>query len=138
MTRNDTEKRLSDIENMLRKSTQNNSTTVCRPLFAVFIWLKPYVIPFFLGMIIGNFAAVVFAPQPTLEQQAALGGAVIPFPNGSPSPSPSYLPPKDSKAGANGSSWKNTSELPSPVNRPADNGQAASTRLFRRLVRPIR
>jgi len=49
-------------------------------------WLKPYVIPFILGMIVGGLTVgfwkspvIPGITQTTLEQKAASGGAVIPF-----------------------------------------------------------
>ena len=97
-------------------------------------WLKPFL----LGVIIGYFvlpSSFVSFPQTTIERQAALGGAAIPFPSGSPSPTLSASPPKNSKAGATAYSWMNISAPPLPGNPQADNGQTQSTRLFRPLNR---
>jgi hypothetical protein len=133
MTRNDLEKRFSDLETALLKLTEPKPSMLRK------LWnrIKPGIVPFILGVIVGNFAAAVFTPQTILEQQAALGGAAIPFLNSSLSPKPLTLPQENSIAEPSDSSLTNTSELPSLVNRPADDGQATSTKSFRRLVRPI-
>jgi len=150
MTNKEMEKRFSDIEGILLKlmegieeRPQKNFAAVSKLPSAVLHWIKPYVIPFILGVIVGIFSAAVFTPQTPIEQQAALGGAVIPpfsnwiQPNGSPSPGPLYSPPRDSTVGWRDSSLTNISEPPLPANRQADNGQATSTKLFKRLVRPM-
>ena len=143
MTNKDMEKRFSDIEGILLKLTEEKPSGIRK------FWdrFKPYIVPFILGMMVGTFSAAVcglpsavFTPQTPIEQQAALGGAVIPFPNGNPSPSPLYALPRDSKAERNGGvqtpSLTNISEPPSPPNPPVDNGQTRSTRLFRLPLRP--
>ena len=135
MTNKDMEKRFSDIEGILLKLTEEKPSGIRK------FWdrFKPYIVPFILGMMVGNFGQVwsfVYRPQTPIEQQAALGGAVIPFPNGNPSPSFLALPPKDSTVERNGSSLTNISEPPLPPNRQADNGQTRSTRLFRLPLRP--
>ena len=104
-------------------------------------WCKPYIIPFLLGVLVGILAtAVCGLPSavfpPTLERQAAVGGAAIPFPNESPLPSPSNSLPGDSITESTASSSTNISELPLPPSLQADNGQTNSQRLFHRpLVR---
>jgi hypothetical protein len=117
-----TAKRLSDIEDVLRKLTEKKPSTFQK------LWngIMPYIIPFILGVIVG-----VFCSQSLLERQAASGGAAIPFLNGSLSPSPSTLPPNDSKAEPADSSSMNTSALPLPANPAADAGQTTSTRFYR-------
>ena len=108
--------------------------------------VKPYLVPFILGAMLGGivtYSAVCGLPtvstQTTLEQKAASGGAVIPFPSGSPSPSHSSLLPSDSKAevtaGVKTPSWTNTSEPPLPKSPQADNGQTPSTRFYRLPLR---
>jgi hypothetical protein len=134
MTNKDMEKRFSDIEGILLKLMEEKPSMIQK------LWdqFKPYIIPFILGMMVGTIGqplSFVYRPQATTEQQAALGGAVIPFQNSSPSPSPLVLPPKDSTAEWSGSSLTNIFEPPLPANRQADNGQTTSTKLFRRLVR---
>jgi hypothetical protein len=139
MTTNDTKKRLSDIEDTLRKlmEKQENkllSAAVCCLQSAV----SKYLIPFILGMIIGNFGqplSFVSTPQTTLEQQAALGGAAIPFPNSKPSPTLSVSPPNNSKTEPTPALWKSLSEPPLPPSPQADNGQTKSTKLSRPLLR---
>ena len=109
-------------------------------------WCKPYLVPFILGAMFGGAvaysAAVCGLPsavsQTTLEHQAALGGAAIPFRSGNPSPSLSVSLPRDSNMGIADSSLTNTSELPLPPNPQADNGQMPSTRFYRPLIQRIR
>jgi hypothetical protein len=105
-------------------------------------WCKPYLVPFILGAMLGSivtYSAVCGLPsadtQTSLEQKAALGGAVIPFPSGNPLPSPLASPPKDSKAESTASLWTTLSEPPLPSNPQADNGQTTSTRFYRLLTR---
>jgi len=141
MTTKNTEKRLSDIEDMLLKLVEERA----KPSRLRQLWNrgKPYIIPFILGMIVGGAAVSLLlaagnfpAPQATLKHQAAMGGAVIPFPNGKPSPMPSAPPPQNSTTESTASSWTNPYEPPLPANPQADNGLTESTRLFRRLTRP--
>jgi hypothetical protein len=73
----------------------------------------------------------------TLEQQAALGGAAIPFPSDNPSPTPSNLPQRTSTAGATAASSTNIFEPPSPSSQQADSGQQDSTRYSRPLLRRV-
>jgi hypothetical protein len=89
-------------------------------------------------MIIGNFGqplSFVSTPQTTLEQQAATGGAAIPFPNGKPSPTLSVSPSNNSQTEPTPALWKSLSEPPSPSNPQADNGQTKSTKSSRPLLR---
>jgi hypothetical protein len=133
MRTNKKKKRFSDIETLLLKLTEKKPSVLRK------LWnkCKPYFLPFLFGMMLGNFIQpllwIDIAPA-TLERQAAMGGAAIPFPNETTLPSPSALPPSDSNKGASGLLWKNISALPLPNNRQADAGQTKSTRLFRRLV----
>jgi len=102
----------------------------------------PYMVPFILGMMtccVGHFVLpYVFRPQAAIEQQAALGGAAIPFPSGNPLPSPSSSPPTNSTAVPPPSLWMSTFEPPSQANPPAQNGQKKSERLSRPLLRLTR
>jgi hypothetical protein len=129
-----TEKRLSNIETALLKLMEKKPTAWQK------LWnrIKPHIIPFILGMIFGGLLtqSIPFV-QTSLEHQAALGGAAIPFPSGKPSPSLSALLPSDWNEEKSDSSLTSTSALLLPDNQQADAGQAASTKLFRRLVRPI-
>ena len=78
-------------------------------------------------------------PQPTtIEQQAAQGGAVVPFWNDKPSPVPLKSPPENLKRERIGSPSMSTSDSPLPPNPQADNGQKESTRSFRPLIRRTR
>ena len=139
MTNKEIEKRLSDIDDILRTLAEKKngsflSAAFCRLWAAV----SKYIIPFVLGIIAGSVwqPPVLFQQQPaTLEQQAALGDAAIPFPSGKPSPMPATPLPKDSNREPSGSSWTSPSELPLPANRQADAGQTTSTRLFKPLIR---
>jgi hypothetical protein len=129
---NNTEKRLCDIETILRMLVEER-----RKLSRIGqLWnrWKSHLIPFILGMILGGVAANCLLPsaQPTLEQQAALGGAAIPFPSGSPSPMLSTSPPEISEAESTASSLMNISEPPLPPSPPAESGQMNSQRSFRR------
>jgi len=125
-----TEKRLSDIEAILRTLTEKKRSTFQK----IWTWIKPYLVPFVLGMILGGLSTYSFVSQ----QQAASGGAAIPFPSGKPSPSLSALPPSDSNEETADSSSMSTFALPSQVNPAADNGQTRSTKLFRTLTRRTR
>ena len=107
-------------------------------------WCKPYIIPFILGVIVGVLSAcglssAISIPQATtIEQQAAQGGAAVPFPNASPLPSPSNSLPGDWIEEIVDLPSMNISELPLPSNPQADDGQAPSTRLLRPLIRRMR
>ena len=144
MTNIDLEKRFSDIETILRKLMADNvGGRKPTALSAALNWSKPYIVPFVFGAILGFLISFVSQPQTTsqhqtIQQQAALGGAVIPFPNGSLSPSPLALLPNDSNVGTADSSLTNSSELPLHVSRPADAGQTNSMRLFRPLGQRMR
>ena len=138
-----TEKRLSDIEGILRQLAEERAKP--SRIRRLWNWGKPYIIPFILGMIVGSAAVSLLPtadshlPSPsTLEQQAATGGAVIPFPSGKPSPSLLVSPLIGSTKEPSGSSLTSPFEPPSPANPQADNGLTESTRLFRRLTRPTR
>ena len=112
-------------------------------------WATPYIstflttaIVFALGMltmaIIANYSPLT--TKTTLEHQAAIGGAVIPFPNASPLPSPWNSLPGDwtvllLEGEIVDSPLTNTSAPPLPSNPQADAGQAPSTRLLRPLIR---
>jgi len=140
MTKKELEHLVAELQTQLTASKQ--PSTIRR------FWnrAKPSIIPFILGMILGGFAAYSAAvcglpsvvSQTSLEKQAALGGAVIPFPSGNPSPSLSASPPSDSNVGTADSSLTTPSEPPLLNSPQADNGQTPSTRLFRPLIRQIR
>jgi len=108
--------------------------------------IKQSIIPFIFGMMIGGIGMTLLPSacstrtaieqKTTFEQQAALGGAAIPFPSGKPSPNVLNVLPKDSKAEPADCSLTNTSEPPLPSSLQADDGQKESTRFFRRLGRP--
>ena len=107
-------------------------------------WLKPYIIPFILGMLVGWLSAaacglpsaVSITQTTTLEQQAATGGAAIPFPNASPLPSPWNSPPGDWIEESAGIPFTRVSDETLPSNPQADNGRANSQGLFpTRLLR---
>ena len=107
-----------------------------------------------LGFGIGKFVNIPAPTIPvatqqtsTLEQQAAAGGAAIPFPSVSPSPPPLTTPPSDSwepspteeaEEELNGCTSTNTSEESSPSSPQADAGQTTSTRFYRTPRRLIR
>jgi hypothetical protein len=139
MSNNHLEKRLSDLESILLKLTEKKPSKLRK----FWNWIKPYVIPFILGMMVGNIGQLLptwFDTRTANKQQAVQGGAAPPFskwvqPNGSPSPSPSTSLPGNSTTESTASSLTNTSELPSPPSRQADDGQKKSTRLFKRLGR---
>ena len=75
------------------------------------------------------------AQPTTLEHQAALGGAVIPFPNGNPSPMPSAMPLGDWSGEIADSPSMSPSEPPLLDSPQADAGQTRSTRFYRPLFR---
>jgi hypothetical protein len=145
-----TEKRLSEIESMLLKLVEERekpSRIGVATLRRLWKWGKPYIIPFILGMLFGQLVSLpfTFTPQPvieqrtTLEQQAALGGAVIPFPSGNSSPMLSTSPPKNSEGyepptESTASMWKKVSEPLLPSNPQADTGQTNSQKSFRRTL----
>ena len=134
----DLEKRLSDIETVLRILTEKKPSALQK----IWTWCKPYLVPFILGMIVGGltFGGQWQLPNvvQNIEKQAALGGAAIPFPSGNPLPSPSPLPPGDSTAESTASSLMSTSAEPSPSSPQADGGKTKLTRSFRPLIRRIR
>ena len=139
-----TEQRLADIEEILlhvdmkiERLSKTSRTT---------FWAKPYIIPFVFGVIFGGLFVNIPAPtipfvsqsSAKLEQQAAAGGAAIPFPSVSPSPPPSTLPPGDSTAESTSSSSTSMSEESSPNSPQADAGQTTSTRFYRLPFRRTR
>jgi hypothetical protein len=134
----DIEKRFSDIDEILLKLMEKEPSTFQK----IWNWAKPFIIPFILGAIFSGLIQqqipFTLNTRTTIEQQAATGGAAIPFPSGSPLPSPSAPPPEDWKAGQTAASLTNTSEPPSPPSPLADKGQTKSTRLFRPLFRRMR
>jgi hypothetical protein len=140
MTKKELETRVAELERLLLKQTEK------KPSRTQQCWnrVKPYIIPFILGMMLGTaLSATAYRLHPTaspttLEQQAALGGAAIPFPSVSPLPMLSALPQDNSTTESTASKWMSPSEPPLPDNPPADDGLTNSTRLFRRLARPIR
>jgi len=109
-------------------------------------WYKPYLVPFILGAMFGGavaYSATVCGlpsavSSTTLEHQAALGGAAIPFRSGNPSPSLLASPPENSKTESTASTLMSTSEPPLPPNPRADNGQIPSTRFYRLPLRLTR
>ena len=136
MNNTELEKRLSDMETAILEMMENRAPRT------FWDWVKPYILPFIFGTILGVFwqpqMPFAFPSQPTIEQQAASGGAAIPFPSGSPFPSLSSLPPGDSRAEPTASSLTSTYEPPSPSNPQADAGQTTSARSSRLLLRRIR
>jgi len=137
----DLEKRISDMETILLKLLEKEPSALQR----IWTWCKPYLVPFILGMILGGLTfggcgkiPTLFNTLTTIEKQAALGGAAIPFPSGNPLPSPSPLPPGDSTAESTASSLMSTSAEPSPSSPQADGGKTKLTRSFRPLIRRIR
>ena len=139
MTKKELENLVAELQMQLTASKQPTTIRQC------WTWCKPYLVPFILGMIVGGLTvtfwqspAIPGITQTTLEKQAALGGAAIPFQSGNPSPSLSASPPTNSKAETTASLWMNTSEPPLPPNPQADNGHMPLTRLFRPLIRRIR
>jgi len=140
MTKKELENLVTELRAQLVTSTQPSTIRQC------WNWAIPSIIPFILGMILGGFVAYSVAVcglpsanfPTTLEQQAALGGAAIPFPSGNPSPSLWTSLPKNSTKESTASLWMNTSEPPLPRNPRADNGQPPSTRFYRLPLRGMR
>jgi len=137
MTKKELENLVAELQTQLAASKQ--PSTIRR----FWTWCKPYLVPFILGALLGSivtYSAVCGLPSAisTLEQQAALGGAVIPFPSGNSSPSLLALPLKNSKAESTAPLWMSTSEPPLQGSPQADNGQRTSTRSFGRPIRPTR
>jgi hypothetical protein len=159
-----TEKRLSDIEDVLlklmeaeeRRQTADNKpqqsdgrsslASSAASLLKPAALLLPYIIPFILGMMVGylmfgttgNLLPPAFDTRTTIEQQAARGGAAIPFPSGNPSPTLWSPPQENSKTELTASLWMSTSEPPLPNSPQVDNGQTNSQRSFRRTPLRIR
>ena len=117
-------------------------------------WATPYTVPFIVGVIFGMLlTGVLFdsrsplatlttnhsplTTKTTLEHQAAIGGAAIPFPNASPLPSPWNSPPGDWIEESADTPFTNTSsEEASPSSPQVGNGQENSQELYRiRLLR---
>ena len=144
MTKKELENLVAELQAQLASSKQPSTTR------QFWTWCKPYLVPFILGTMFGGIIIGLGKPsipfanptQTTLEHKAALGGAAIPFPSVSPSPSHSSLLPSDSKteatAGVKTPALMNTSELPLPPNPQADNGQIPSTRFYRLPLRLTR
>ena len=115
-------------------------------------WAKPYIIPlvfcfasFIGGVIVCELLTVSKAPTPaltpvpvTLEEQAAAGGAAVPFPSGSSSLPPLNSPPENLIEEPSDSSLTTTSEEPSPSSPQADNGEISSNRYYRLPLRRTR
>jgi len=81
MTSTELETRFTTLEALLLKLTEKKPSALQR----FWHWIKPYAIPFILGMILGGFIIGMG------KQQAASGGAASPFPvsmqsSGSPLP----------------------------------------------------
>ena len=138
------EQRNAELEEMVRQLLEAKSTlSVFRRFWN---WLKPCVVPFMIGMMLGSIIVYMADPTPpyakqqtvTLEQQAAQGGAAIPFSSGSPSLLPWNLQPNDLMGEASDFSLTNTSEEPSPSNPQADSGQTTSERYYRLPLRRTR
>ena len=131
----DIEKRISDLEtNVLQLMVEKDKSR----FKWIPAWFIPCVIGVMIGLLIANFPTLTthHSPLTTLEQQAATGGAAIPFLKESHLPSLLNSPPGDSKTESADSSSMSISEPPLPNSRQADNGQANSQKLFRlRLLR---
>ena len=137
MTYQDIAQRISAIEELLQQLTQKKPSLLRR----LVNWCKPFIIPFILGMLVGGIAVPIALQGKAAnfsQQQAALGGAVIPFPSVSPSPSLSALPLIDSMQEPSGCTSTSTSEESSPSNPQADAGQTTSIRFYRTLRRLMR
>ena len=137
--------RIDRLEAAILKLTEQKPTAFCafwRGCQEGFLlgayWIMPYTIAFLLGVFSCTLVNEYKRPQvtkneqQTLEQQAALGGAAIPFPSGSPSPWLLTTPPKDLPAESTAHWWMSTFEPPSQANPQADNGQTNSQESFRR------
>ena len=122
-----------ELEALVTKLQAEAKSSMIRKLWD---WCKPSLIPFILGMLVGGTAAGFRLPA--LEQQAATGGAVIPFPSVSPSPSLSALPLIDSMQEPSDCTSMSTSEESSPSSPQADAGQTTSIRFYRTPRRLIR
>jgi hypothetical protein len=137
MTTKDIAKRLTDIDTLLLKLTEKKPSTIQK----FWHFIKPFIIPFILGVIVGFCVgtsgewrvvsnSLLTTHHSPLTEQAAQGGAAIPFPSDSFSPSPSISPPGNSKTEQTDTSSMSTSEPVLPVNRPADAGQTTLPRLL--------
>jgi hypothetical protein len=135
MTTKELTERLSNLEDILLKLTEKKPSW----LRQIWNWIKPSLVPFILGMIVGGLVSPIpFSSQPAHEHQAALGGAAIPFQSGNPSPRLSSLPPSDSKAEGSDSLLTNISEPPLQANPQAVDGQTTSTRFYWLPLRRMR
>jgi len=143
MTPQELTQRLSDIEGILLQLMEKKPSRIRQ----IWNWMKPSLVPFILGMMVGILSAVVCGlpsavfPPLTTKQAASGGAAIPPFSewtqrNGNPLPSPSSMPQGNSKTELSGSSLRNISEPPLPVNPAVDDGQANFPRSFRRI--PVR
>jgi len=138
MTKKELEQQNAELlENLRQLMAENEKPSAFKKFWN---WGKPYIIPFILGMILGLVVGIGGQSIPlgnltplTIEKQAALGGAVIPFPNVSPSPSHSTSPQGNSPAESTASSLTNTCAPPSPPSLQVDDGQ----RILRRSYSPL-
>ncbi|MDR0328411.1 MAG: hypothetical protein LBI05_08965, partial [Planctomycetaceae bacterium] len=129
MTNAELYQRLSDLEGILLKLTEKKPSK-----FRQFLdRYKQYIIPFVIGLLIGVLSSPnsYLLTSNSLPQQAATGGAAIPFPSGSSLPSLLYSPLGNSTGEPTDSSLTSTSEESSPSNPQADNGQKTSTQYYR-------
>jgi len=146
MTDNELENRLATFEKLLLARIEVKPSTVRK----FWDWAKPYIVPFIFGVIVGGMFVNIPTPAfplvskissnstPKLEQQAASGGAAIPFPSESPLPSPLTPPPGYLIEEMTDSSLTSISEEPSPPVPQVDNGQRTSRRYSRPLLRRMR
>ena len=133
MTSTELDTRFATLEALLLKLTEKKPSAVQR----FWHWIKPYVIPFILGMMFGGLIIGIG------QQQAASGGAASPFPvlkqsSGSPLPMLSSMPPNDWNAETVPTPSMNTSEPPLQANPVADAGQTKSTGFYRPPLRRMR
>jgi hypothetical protein len=130
MTNNDIDKRIATIEQMLFQFVEEQKKpSMIRKCYN---WIKPYLVPFILGMMIGGITVSLpsmFRPSSAIDQ-AVSGGTAIPFPSDALSPSLSTLPPRDSTEESTPSWWMNSYEPPLLDSPPADNGQTNSIESF--------
>ena len=135
MPNNELDNRFATLEALLLKLTEKKPSTIRK----LWNWLKPYLVPFLLGMLFGIVAISVF---PT-HQKAALGGAAVPPSqwtqrSDSPSPSPWNSPLGDWMLEPNDSLSMKISEPPLQANPQADAGQTKSITSSRPLTRRAR
>jgi len=141
MTKKELEQQNAELLTNLRRLMEEKEKPTALRQF----WdrIKPYIIPFVLGMLLGGLSVTVCGlptavSRTTLEQKAASGGAAIPFRSGSPSPSLLNSPQENWNEEPSGFSWTSTSEKPSQAKPQADNGQRTSTRYYNPLIRRTR